>query len=785
MVLQRALLCTSLLHHAGAASVSAPQVLFMASDLMHAETENNSSSTTTSGLSKDDESDDFNCAHKWYNVCPDHDGLYPAPENAESADDFVIRLDATQSVWMQAGWLFMASFGGGTSVLLARCFVKAESRLSYRWSRKAESWFSPEREHVMEFILGVLTIISFLDFADATCELDRGKRYFDSWKDAAWYFEHLTAMLLLLSVSLRLYTADLRHSTFPRTRYFFTSPLLWSDVLAMIPTFVDLMLPQYADLFPNLIWLRIPRMVDVTLRAGHSEEGLGILAKLLWSNWSLLQISVHLLGAMWMSCSTVHFLTERDNEEFYWGVEPGYHRYVSIPSAMYYALIDFHGEFPNADEFSRPLGRMNCMVICLVGTALLSVPAGVLGAAFQDHIKSKLSHRVLRVEEGSPPCTAVWGACMVGLVLLSTGNFVFLTTVYQQPVGESDTEGRAYAASGWQAAAIAPCRYLDVILAVPFLVDWSQQLLCTANIRSYLLSADHLADLLAWLPSYFLYISLLLHGSCQEFQGSQRQADYSKEQLAFHGMCMFRWIKLDGFFGGMFRQLRYVLEENYVIFRITFILATALWIYGSVLMYYAERENPDQGTRDHFRTLPLSFWMTGLDFTSEAPVNDHSAQGKAIHTLIMLVGVGVFTVPMGVFGAAFRERLDEMHAELLRSRPNAPVVNRAQVRRGSSTAVLLAQEEFDNMTEAFDTLAQERASGVYRDVHDVDDENLMSLQPGSRKYYWYRLLMGKRHPGSSAAGSFCWCVGSGHSHQDPPARWMRCRTACDGNERRL
>ena len=66
----------------------------------------------------------------------------------------------------------------------------------------------------------------------------------------------------------------------------------------------------------------------------------------------------------------------------------------------------FQGEFPNADEFSRPLGRMNSMVpflhagspvesrcrlsakypnqvICLVGTALLSVPAGVLGAAFQ------------------------------------------------------------------------------------------------------------------------------------------------------------------------------------------------------------------------------------------------------------------------------------------------------------------------------------------------------------------------------------------------------------------
>ena len=116
----------------------------------------------------------------------------------------------------------------------------------------------------------------------------------------------------------------------------------------------------------------------------------------------------HLLCATWFACSTVHFLklgtffkinswrTEFENEEFIWGVDPGYHRYVSIPSAMYYAagqcveqksskaLIDFNGEFPNADEFSAPFGRMNSMVICLLGTYVLSIPAGVLGAAFHD-----------------------------------------------------------------------------------------------------------------------------------------------------------------------------------------------------------------------------------------------------------------------------------------------------------------------------------------------------------------------------------------------------------------
>ena len=105
---------------------------------------------------------------------------------------------------------------------------------------------------------------------------------------------------------------------------------------------------------------------------------------------------------------------------------------------------------------------------------------------------------------------------------------------------------------------------------------------------------------------------------------------------------MFRWFQLDriwalelrktsclGTFGGMFRQLQMTLVENQLIFRMSLIFASTLWLLGSVLMYYAERQNPDEGTRSHFATLPLSFWMTALDFTSEAPVNDHSAQ--ALH----------------------------------------------------------------------------------------------------------------------------------------------------------
>ncbi|CAL1171303.1 unnamed protein product, partial [Cladocopium goreaui] len=173
-------------------------------------------------------------------------------------------------------------------------------------------------------------------------------------------------------------------------------------------------------------------------------------------------------------------------------------------------------------------------------------------------------------------------------------------------------------------------------------------------------------------------------------------------------------------------------------------------------------------------TLPLSLWMTALFFTSEAPVNDHGAQGKAIHTIIMLLGVGLFTVPMGLFASAFRERLDEMHAKKLRPllRPERHMTHG---RRVSETAMILAEEQYASMIAALTQLEEERAQGNFRrfgekssgqdglnaegfrDIHDVsrpqlpleriDDEVLMQLQPDTWKYRWYRLLMGKRHPG--------------------------------------
>ena len=43
--------------------------------------------------------------------------------------------------------------------------------------------------------------------------------------------------------------------------------------------------------------------------------------------------------------------------------------------------------------------------------------------------------------------------------------------------------------------------------------------------------------------------------------------------------------------------------------------------------------------------------MTLLDLTGESPLSDHTAQGKAIHAVVIIIGVGLFTIPMSIFGS--------------------------------------------------------------------------------------------------------------------------------------
>lgn len=752
----------------------------------------------------DDESEDgnsdrtFSCEYRWYNVCLKHEGPYPEPQDGEGP---VIQLDTVQSIWMQIGWIFVAAFFITFLVASASYAVDADKQSFNHLQFNRNLWIGQQEFYdilikpnrtgeILEYILGSLTAFCFLSFATRTHrgvqddELSfveaLGMDMLDN--STTRVIEEVAAVLMLCCFIGRMYGAgadpEYRGLNCAGARYAVSSVLMWFDLIAMTPTLIDALSIFEKDMFPNLIWLRFPRLLDVLLKANSSSEGIGVLAKLMSDNSTLMMVSIYFLGFFWLFCSAAHYLTEHNNPELLWGTEEGYARYGSIPSALYYSLIDFNGEFPNADDFTAPWGRLNCMLISLLGTYTLSVPAGVLGASFESYVKENQARGDAEEQtrfEGRPrretqdghlqetsrkrlaPSTLV-------LVLASVANFVLDTYICQKPVDDWN-HATSFETDSWQHRMLPYSRGGELLLAVPFFAEWVWRLATAQQLRVYFFSLWHLVDLVSWVPGYFLLVSLVTHGGAVEYLDEETNF-WARYQLALHGACVMRLLKLDRYMGQMFWQLFRVLSDNKVIFKLTFILALTLWLLGSVLMYMAESRNPDDGTRSHFESIPLSLWMTALDFSGEAPLNDHGAFGKAVHAVIILLGVGIFTVPMGLFGAAFRERLDEMHSKTIESWtsftinvPDAlPASSSFRLSVGSPRnqrrTSLTSANQLEAIGHASFIFEQERAQGIYRDINDVYDPYLMQLIPGTWKYRLHKMLLGTQHPGNGPSASW-------------------------------
>eukprot|EP00927_Polykrikos_kofoidii_P058068 TRINITY_DN5237_c1_g1_i1.p1 TRINITY_DN5237_c1_g1~~TRINITY_DN5237_c1_g1_i1.p1 ORF type:complete len:1397 (+),score=167.03 TRINITY_DN5237_c1_g1_i1:77-4267(+) len=717
--------------------------------------------TVTAGLRPSDEGVDFTCVSEWYNdcCCMDEDAEEKLtcsdarPTSCAKGDDVIIRLTRMQSVWEQAGWMFMIAT---VAVVFAGCGRLRKKPKGIVFQNQDHSpvlrevflmlWQKSFAGNVLEVVLGILAIFSFCIYAQSSAD----HRNLATEHGLPVWIEIWTAILIMCCYAGRLYACPLvnrlKSSKYPRLQYACTDLLMWLDLFAAMPTLVDIFVPQE---LPNLIWLRGARILDAILRSRFGGVGVEVFRRLLSRNVDILLISVYLFLIAWICFATLHYVTEQTNSQLFWGVDPGFQRYKSIPAALYYTLVDFMGEFPNAGDFSTPWGRIVVILICFFGTALVEIPAGIVGFAFQSHVREvfrrakgeqrpssiglgelKRGHRLDGRTNGVMTSVASMVSCAI---------FIMCTGLCQHVEGTGLSARLVFPSPNhWRIVALCISRYFECLLIAPFFArDWALRVRDAQNQSVYLTSVRHVADLMSFLPSTVLLMSLLIFGNC--VAGVEGHLDHiASFQLALHASIVVRLFKLDRFLGRIFSELGGIMSDNKEVFGLTFSAAVAFWLMASVAMYMCESTNPDSGTRKNFQSVQRSFWMTLLDFTGEVPVNDHGPQGKAVHTVIMLVGMGIFTVPMGIFGAALRYRLDEALATETEERlasygPTSRVYDlpRASRPRGSIT---LEEVHRDNM----------------RDERDTCDRHLMLLTVGTWQYKTHKLLLGSRHPSNAS-----------------------------------
>lgn len=79
--------------------------------------------------------------------------------------------------------------------------------------------------------------------------------------------------------------------------------------------------------------------------------------------------------------------------------------------------------------------------------------------------------------------------------------------------------------------------------------------------------------------------------------------------------------------------------------------AVLFWVLFGGILYYTERNNPDEEMSSNYKTVPDSMWVTLLNLSGESPLAQYSLLGKIITGIIGLFATGLFGIPIGVLGA--------------------------------------------------------------------------------------------------------------------------------------
>merc|ERR1719446_404661 len=178
--------------------------------------------------------------------------------------------------------------------------------------------------------------------------------------------------------------------------------MAWLDVLVCLPVIYDFLVPADQRL-PNLIWLCFPRKFEVMMQS-RTGQGFDAFRVVMSESLRFFVAAMFLGVGLWLTSSALLFALQKQDQanvdllfetgetKLVWGDDPGFVRFSSLPSTMYYTLINLQGEFPLASKHTGdvPWPRLVLMFLAVVGYAVMALPCGLLGSSFRVFLQQNL-----------------------------------------------------------------------------------------------------------------------------------------------------------------------------------------------------------------------------------------------------------------------------------------------------------------------------------------------------------------------------------------------------------
>lgn len=190
-------------------------------------------------------------------------------------------------------------------------------------------------------------------------------------------FETFSVLVFSIEYVLRVWVCD-QNSRYAGAKgriRFMLSPLIFIDLLAILPFYLPMLIPY------DLRFLRILRLVRVfrLLKLAKYSQSVQLLGKVLINKKEELVITFAVAIILLVFASSIIYFIEND-------AQPG--SFTSIPAAMWWTVgaTTRLGVGPNP---STEVGMIFAALIALLGLGLFALPAGILASGLVEEIKSK------------------------------------------------------------------------------------------------------------------------------------------------------------------------------------------------------------------------------------------------------------------------------------------------------------------------------------------------------------------------------------------------------------
>lgn len=157
-----------------------------------------------------------------------------------------------------------------------------------------------------------------------------------------------------------------------RLRYA-VSPFGIIDLLAVLPFFLDLVLPVHPD------WLRVLRLLRL-LKMARYAPGLSLFVAVIRAESKPLLAAFLVMAVLLMVESGIMFIIERRAQP---------EAFASIPHTMWWAIVTMATVGYGDVVPHTPLGRIFGGVVMVFGIVMFAVPAGILATGFATEIRKR------------------------------------------------------------------------------------------------------------------------------------------------------------------------------------------------------------------------------------------------------------------------------------------------------------------------------------------------------------------------------------------------------------